>query len=152
MVLAALAIVWIVVLGSYAKDRLAGRRRDTVSSFRTQLSTLERTRPGYAPLHRSSAMTSGIRCETARCRRRNALFILAGLAGTSLVVALAAPVAVTVVLAVVCTLAFTGYVALLAQRQRIIAEQQTKVRRLDARRPVARPVRQRPTLVASARR
>ncbi len=152
MVLAVLAIVWAVVLGSYAKDRMASRRHDTVSSFRTQLSTLQRTQPGGVGRGpRAVPGTRGIPCETARCRRRNALFLLAGLAATSLLAVIVAPVAFTILFAVVCTGAFASYVGLLVQRQRIITEQRAKVRRLDARRrPAAAPAR-RTTLVASSR-
>lgn len=153
MVLAALAIVWAVVLGSYAKDRLASRRHDTVSSFRTQLSTLQRTQPGAT---RMSARTVGarnaIRCETARCRRRNALVLLAGLAVTSLVTVALVPAAFTVGFAVLCTGAFVGYVGLLVQRQRIITEQRAKVRVLHARRAPAPAAAHRPRMVASSRR
>lgn len=152
MVLAALVIVWAVVLGSYAKDRMASRRRDTVSSFRTQLSTLERTRPGFvgggAPLHLAR---QGLRCETARCRRRNALLVLAGLTLTSLLAVIVAPMVVTYLFVVVCVTALAGYVTLLVQRQRIITEQRMKVRRIGSGRPQPIDAR-RPVMVASSGR
>ena len=47
MVLAALAIVWAVVLGSYVKEKSTHRTGDSVSAFKNQLSTLQRTQPGY---------------------------------------------------------------------------------------------------------
>lgn len=153
MILAALAIVWIVVLGSYAKERLASRRRDTVSSFRSQLSTLQRTQPRYAPAPGGPArIRASIACETARCRRRNALVMVTALMGTSVAVAFVVPSAPTVMVAVVCTAAFVGFVGILAQRQRAIIERHTKVRELHSRRRAPRTVAQPPFVAASSRR
>ena len=143
MVLAALAIVWVVVLGSYARERMTDRRTDSVSAFHTQLSTLQRThhhgrsmrrsQPGRAMSPANAAnpvMRNGstMQAETARRRRKN---VLLGLATSAVITAVGAIVmtsVATILLAAVCVLAAAGYVALLVERQRVVAEQYAKVR------------------------
>ena len=157
MVLGVLAIVWIVVLGSYAKERMADRRTDSVSAFRSQISTLQRTNRGPQMAEGISHRVrpaSATACAVARRRRKNVLLALLTAALLTVVLALAAPGIVTIGLAIVTVTAFTGYVVLLVERQRLVAEQQSKVRPISAARPrqVVRqaPVR-RPALSASRR-
>lgn len=159
MVLGVLAIVWVVVLGSYAKERMADRRTDSVSAFHSQLSTLQRThagrrpaaqRAGVAPSRTLSA--ASMACAVARQRRKNVLIGLLTTALLTVMVAVAAPGFVTIAVAVLAVAAFSGYVLLLVERQRVITEQRTKVRSIHARpqtfnRPV--PAR-RPVLSASS--
>ncbi len=158
MVLGVLAIVWIIVLGSYAKERMADRRTDSVSAFRSQISTLQRTNcapssvAGGAPYRIRPA--SAMACAVARRRRKNVLLGLLTAALLTVVLALAAPGILTIGLATVAVAAFTGYVVLLVERQRLVTEQQAKVRPISTARPrpVARqaPVR-RPVLSATRR-
>ena len=144
MVLGLLAIVWVVVLGSYAKERMADRRTDSVSAFRSQLSTLQRTQTGtrssggrtVAGTHRVRS-ASAMACAVARQRRKNILVGLLTAALLSVLVALVAPGVVTIGLAMVCVASFTGYVILLVDRQRVVAEQQAKVRPISSARPRA---------------
>ncbi len=156
MVLGVLAVVWIVVIGSYAKERMADRRTDSVSAFRSQISTLQRTncgpQAGGAP-HRVRP-ASAMACAVARRRRKNVLLGLLTAALLTVVLALAAPGIVTIGLATLTVAAFTGYVVLLVERQRLLTEQQSKVRPISSARP--RPtVRQapvrRPALSATRR-
>lgn len=141
MVLGLLAIVWVAVLGSYAKERMADRRTDSVSAFRSQLSTLQRTQPGGASsgvrtgaaVHYSRS-ASAMACAVARQRRKNILVGLLTAALVSVLVALVAPGVVTIGLAMLCVASFTGYVILLVDRQRVVSEQHAKVRPISSAR------------------
>lgn len=141
MVLGALAIVWIIVLGSYARERMVDRRRDSVSAFRTQLSTLQRTQSGTNPFDRKNhfgaapmgarmGSASSMQAETARLRRQYILITLLSVALFSVILAVVVTTAITIALAVLAVLAFSGYVALLVERQRVVTEQRAKVRPL----------------------
>jgi len=137
VVLGVLAIVWIVVLGSYAKERMADRRTDSVSAFRSQISTLQRTHCGPQPVgtvHRARS-ASAMACAAARRRRKNVLLGLLTAALLTVVLALAAPGVVTIGLATLAVAAFTSYVVLLVDRQRLVTEQHVKVRSIASARP-----------------
>ena len=134
MVLAGLAIVWFVVIGSYVRERAASRTGDTVTAFQDQLTTLRRTQPGAfvdgawtAPrAHRSA--TSAWHSAAARRRRRDVLFGLVGAAVFTLFVALLTGSMLMIVVNIVFDLAAVAYVALLVNQQRIMTEQRDKVR------------------------
>lgn len=161
MVLTALAIVWVVVLGSYAKERFADHHRDSVSTFRTQLRTLQRTQRGPRDafgrpqgMPRSAGSMRGgsiggasiggaIDCELARRRRKAVLLGLLSFAVLAVMAVLVAASTVTLVLAVVAVGGLAGYVALLIDRQRVLTEQRAKVHQI-------RPVRRAPARVAPA--
>lgn len=150
MVLAALAIVWAVVLGSYVKEKSTHRTGDSVSAFKSQLSTLQRTQPGYPARGASGAAPTGSshwHSSAARRRRRDILFGLVAVAATTFLLAAVTGSTPLIVLSIVSALAAAAYVALLANQQRIVTEQRTKVRQL---RPVQQP--HRPTQSASAYR
>lgn len=161
MVLGVLAIVWIVVLGSYAKERMADRRTDSVSAFHSQLSTLQRTHagPGSRPSRRAVggmpvSSASAMACAVARRRRKNVLLGLLTAALLTVLGAVAAPGLVTIGLAMISVAAFSGYVLLLIERQRVVTEQHFKVRPISSARP--RPAMRQapagPTALSAARR
>lgn len=140
MVLAALAVMWVVVLGSYARERLADRRHDSVSAFHSQLSTLQRTQGRRSAMGRPSHSTHDVggnaramRCAAARRRRKNVLMGLLSAAVLMVLIAATTGGGIAITLAVLSVAAFTAYVALLVNRQRVITEQRTKVH------PIRRP-------------
>lgn len=167
MVLAVLTIVWVVVIGSYLKEKTSTKTGDTVSAFQDQLSTLQRTQPGghrvasrntrpaQSGTGRSSSRLSAppvSLSNEARMRRRNTLFALVTLAAITFVAALVTASVPIIVLNVVLDLAAAGFVVLLVNQQRIAQEQRVKVRRL---RPVQPQPAQhqfpRPTVAAGGR-
>ena len=156
MVLAALAIVWAVVLGSYVKEKSTQRTGDTVSAFKDQLSTLQRTQPGYPARAASGAVpvtSSRWHSSAARRRRRDILFGLVAVAATTFLLAAVTGSMSLIVLNILCDLAAAGYVALLVNQQRIVTEQRTKVRQIrpvqQTRRPAqSAPAYRRPQQVA----
>ncbi len=143
MVLAGLAIVWFVVIGSYVRERTASRTGDTVTAFQDQLTTLRRTQPGArvdsamhgAPAQRST--TSAWHSAAARRRRRDVLFGLVGAAVFTLFVALVTGSMLVIAVNILFDLAAVAYVALLVNQQRIMTEQRAKVRPIRTA-PVAR--------------
>lgn len=133
MVLAALAIVWAVVLGSYVREKSAHRTNDSVSAFKDQLSTLQRTQPGYLPRTAASGVrtTQARRASAAaRRRRRDVLFGLVGASVATFLFAAISGSMLWIALNVVCVLAAAAYVALLVNQQKIVTEQRTKVRQI----------------------
>ena len=167
MVLAVLTIVWVVVIGSYLKEKTSTKTGDTVSAFQDQLSTLQRTQPGghrVAPRNNRPAQTLPGRSPSrlaappvslsneARMRRRNTLFALVGLAAITFVTALVTASLPIIVVNIVLDLAAAAFIVLLVNQQRIAQEQRVKVRRL---RPVqALPAQHhfpRPTVAAGGR-
>lgn len=156
MVLGVLAIVWVVVLGSYARERLADRHRDSVSAFRSQLSTLQRTHPGHhsrvaspefgrAPAN-GLGTAPGIGCEVARQRRKTVMIVLLSVALLALLSVVTVGGVVAVMFALLSIAALVGYVALLVDRQRVIVEQRAKVR------PIRTPAHPPVTGVTTTRR
>jgi hypothetical protein len=147
VVLAALAIVWAVVLGSYVKEKSTHRTGDTVSAFKDQLSTLQRTQPGYPARAASGAVpasSSRWHSSAARRRRRDILFGLIAVAATTFLLAAVTGSMPLIVLNILCDLAAAGYVALLVNQQRIVTEQRTKVRQIRPVQPARRPAQSAP--------
>jgi hypothetical protein len=158
VVLGVLAIVWVVVLGSYARERMADRRTDSVSAFHSQLSTLQRTNAARDPLSRHGVggftQRTNAGSAVARQRRKNVLLGLLTAGLLTVLAAWAAPGIVTIGLAMICVAAFTGYVLLLVERQRVLTERRAKVRPIAAARPrpVMRQAAARQTVLSASRR
>jgi hypothetical protein len=150
-----LAVVWAVYLVSWARTRTEHRNVNSISTFSKHLSVLERTTPGrslattriagspapnrtgvslarpaFAPTAYRPTGSTAMTRRQARERRKN---VLVGLAGGVLVTlgltVLLGGAFLYLCLASVGLLA--GYVALLAQTQRVVAERQSKVRYLQ---------------------
>lgn len=144
-----LAVVWAAVLvPPFVRSRREGRPGSSVTSFRAQLSTLERATPGSSlrPVaeHRSG-QSSPLGSLDARRRRRDVLVGLLGASGFTLLLALVLGGVFTLVF--VLTAGATGsYVYALRQRHLRAMERTTKVRVLAPRSAVPAPV-----LVARAR-
>jgi len=156
-VLILLAIVWAIVLvPPLVRNRADLRPGSSVSSFRQDLAVIGRTSPtalrppslpGVAPAARlygpSSATLPGTPAgrSAARKRRRDVLFTLGGVAGFTLLLALAfgGPM---LLLHLLADLALGGYVYLLVQMRKLAEEQAVKVRYLAA------PPQSQPRLVA----
>jgi hypothetical protein len=140
LVLLILAVVWAVVLvPPWLRSRSEHRPADSISSFREQLSVLQRSGSTsgsiaprasraynvapveYAPLRPSSA--------EIRRRRRDVLFTLIAAAGLTfgLAVFIGGPV---ILLHLVVDVLLVTYVALLARAERMAAERRMKVRYL----------------------
>jgi len=138
-----LAGVWALVLvPPYFRNR-SERPADSISSFRQQLHTLERTRPGSRPItpraisslsmqpiamRTSTALPSG-RAE-ARRRRRDILFTLGGTVAITLLLAIVLGGAAVVLCQLVADALLGGYVFLLVQLRKTEAERGAKVRYL----------------------
>ena len=151
LLLGILAGVWAVVLvPPYLRNRNE-RVSDSISSFRQQLSTLERTRPGSRPitpravgpmtvqpiaLQAGSAMPIG-RSE-ARRRRRDILFTLGGAVLITLFLAVMLG-GVAILCQLVADALLGGYVYLLVQMRKTEAERQAKVRYLPSKADVSEP-------------
>jgi len=150
-----LAVVWAVYLVSWARSRTEHRSVNSISTFNKHLSVLERTAPGrgsaptriagspapargsvslarpaFAPTSMRSASGVAMSRQQARERRKNVLFALAGgaLVTLALTVLLGGPF---VYLFALSGLLLVGYIALLAQTQRVAVERQSKVRYLQ---------------------
>lgn len=138
MVLTILGIVWAVVIVSYLREKTATTTGDSVSAFRDQLTTLQRTQPGRdrvagrAQQSARPALATRAHSGEARRRRRDVLFTLVGVAGFTFIVALFNPTMPFILLNVVSVLAAVGFIALLVSQQRIATEQAAKVRPLRA--------------------
>ncbi len=143
VVLAGLAVMWAGVLGWEWVEHLregGGRRRDPITSFRSQLHTLGRTSgvraPARTPGHRSLSRASELGtvggamplngAEAARRRRDVASLLIAGSVITVLGwLTTRSVLALALALVVVGLTATYGY--LLLRRQRLIAERALKV-------------------------
>lgn len=139
LVLFILAVVWAVYLFSWVKTRTETRSVNSISSFNKHLSVLERTSPartaittgtidrpsslGRAPLMASGAPRNR---SSAKQRRRDVLFCLAGASLFSLLLAVAVG-GLFIVLFVLSAGLTAGYVALLARAQRLAMERRSKV-------------------------
>lgn len=153
LVLVILALVWTVVLSSWwLQGRSEGRPSDSITSFRHQLSVLERrtaetnavsgiVRPSFAdnytpqqsypvgPYAPSAFVGVSMTRADARRRRRDVLFTLLAGAGLTLFLALVLGGPVLFVHLFVDAL-LVGYVSMLVRSQRLAAERQLKVRYL----------------------
>ncbi len=166
MVLFILALIWAaVLLPPWLQNRSESRPADSITSFRNQLSVLERRagnlgpasatpRPVGAAAHRApahrasghSAMSPGMaggrtatmRRAEMRRRRRDVLFTLMAAAGLTLVlgVMLGGPV---LLLNLVIDVLLVSYLAMLVRVQRLAAERDMKVRFLPQRAHGAEP-------------
>lgn len=158
MVLFILALIWAaVLLPPWLQNRSESRPADSITSFRNQLSVLERragssgpssvaTRPAAigAPAHLSTthravgapamtaSRTAAMRRADARRRRRDVLFTLMAAAGLTLAlgVVLGGPV---LLLNLVIDVLLVSYIAMLVRIQRLAAERDMKVRFLPQR-------------------
>lgn len=159
LVLVILAAIWAaVLLPPYLQNRRETRPGDSIATFRSQLSVLERTTPGgrasslgrydsqydarvevprYAPVAsarpagaRSAPSPAAMRRAEARRRRRDVFLTLLGAVGVTFVLAIAMGGAVWM-LHLAVDLAFSGYVALLIKMQQESVEQDEKVRYLQ---------------------
>ena len=143
MVLVILAVVWAVYLVSWLRSRTETRNVNSISSFNRHLSVLERTGPGgsrgdfgsaraqvgLGPSSHNVVVRPRPALSPAKKRRKD---ILTGLMVATGTTALAAVVmgGVLRVAFVVSFVLLVSYVALLAQTQRRLQEQRTKVRYL----------------------
>jgi hypothetical protein len=145
LVLVILAVIWAaVLLPPFIQHRSESRPADSISTFRNQLSVLERramAAPGATPTRQARAVPAGApRLDRARLarleakkRRRDILVTLLAAAGLTLVLGLALPQ--VLLLHLVIDLLLVAYVALLVRQRRIVEERAMKVRYLRA--PVA---------------
>jgi hypothetical protein len=151
LVLVILAVIWAaVLLPPYLQNRRETRPGDSIATFRTQLSVLERTTPGgrsslarldvgryepprYVPTGdrrpRPTPSHTAMRRAEARRRRRDVFLTLVGAVGVTFVlaVALGGPVWY---LQLVVDLALVGYVGMLVSIQQQSVEKDDKVRYL----------------------
>ena len=152
IILALVAVGWVLYLGFWLKDRMGTRQADSVHSFRSQLTTLERrvgpgrrntalpfggsgmaSVPAHLRTRRVPARVSAQQA-AARKRRRDVFLTLAGLFVFSLLMLAVSPGVLTGGLAFVLAVALAGYVFLLVQAERLAAERRTKVTYLEPRR------------------
>lgn len=162
LVLVILAAIWAAVLvPPYLQNRRETRPGDSIATFRSQLSVLERTTPGgragtVTPLEvarreplgasaapRSRPSAGAMRRAEARRRRRDVFLTLLGAVGVTFVLALALGGAVWM-LHLLVDVVFGAYVLLLVSLQQQSTERAQKVRYLPpAPAPaVARPDQQ----------
>lgn len=162
LVLVILAVIWAaVLLPPFLQNRSESRPADSISTFRNQLTVLERRSTGslgptrttapagiYPSAYRGAVMggVGGVdRARLARMaakkRRRDILVTLLAAAGVTLLLGLV--LRQVLVLHVLIDLVLAGYVALLVQRRKLAEERAMKVRYMsDAqarRRAAARP-------------
>ena len=157
LVLVILAAIWAaVLLPPYLQNRRETRPGDSIATFRTQLSVLERTTPGgraraaspyatdrrevprysstpgfsAAAVRRPSVQASMTRSEVRR-RRRDVFLTLLGAVGVTFVLAVAMGGTVWM-LHLAVDAAFAGYVGLLVKLQQDTVEKDEKVRYMPA--------------------
>lgn len=134
LVLVILAVMWLVVLlPPFLRSVRDGRPSDSVTSFRRQLTVLERTAPGSpvsrAPLGNPAPVSTRARLSyerrRAQERRRNLLFGLVGASAVFTLLGLVTGARLLLGLGGVSLLLLAGYVWLLlqwqAQRRRFTA-------------------------------
>lgn len=150
LVLVILAAIWAaVLLPPYLQNRRETRPGDSIATFRTQLSVLERTTPGgrarsagpdrrevprysstpgYSapPVRRAPAPVAMSKSEVRR-RRRDVFLTLLGAVGVTFVLAIAMGGSVWM-LHLAVDVAFAGYVGLLVKLQQDTVEKDEKVR------------------------
>jgi len=152
LVLVILAVIWAAVLvPPYLQNRSDSRPADSISTFRNQLSVLERRAGAVVPSHAAplrQAQVPAIQLDRSRIaraemrrRRRDILVTLLAAAGLTLVIGLVmTPV---LLLHLVIDAMLGGYVALLVRQRRLAEERASKVRYLGPapapRRAMAEP-------------
>jgi hypothetical protein len=150
LVLVILAVIWAAVLvPPYLQNRSESRPADSISTFRNQLSVLERRasmvqpspdvrRVGASPMAVNripSAQRARLARMEAKKRRRDILVTLLAAAGLTLAIGLVLPQVLLLHLVIDALLA--AYVALLVRQRKVAEERAMKVRYLStARRPV----------------
>lgn len=152
LVLLILAAIWAAVLvPPYLQNRRETRPGDSIATFRSQLSVLERTTPGArvsnlthldvgrvaVPARRPAPSAAAMRRAEARRRRRDVFLTLLGAVGVTFVLALALGGWVWMLHLAVDVL-FGAYVLLLISLQQRTMEREHKVRYLQPVRPIAR--------------
>lgn len=145
LVVVILAVIWAAVLvPPYLQNRRESRPADSISTFRNQLSVLERRASSVQPgvLAQPGRVVSPVRSPArvarmeAKKRRRDILVTLLAAAGLTLLLGLLAPS--VLLLHLVIDVLLAAYVALLVRQKRIVEERAMKVRYLSsARRPAA---------------
>lgn len=145
LVLVILAVIWAaVLLPPYLQNRSESRPADSISTFRNQLSVLERrstmVTPGAAvPRTRTPRPVQLDRARMARAeakkRRRDILVTLLAAAGLTLAITLVLPV--VAVLHLLIDVLVVAYVGLLLRQKRIAEEKAMKVRYLAPARPAS---------------
>jgi hypothetical protein len=147
LVLVILAVIWAaVLLPPFLQNRSESRPADSISTFRSQLSVLERHSVGagrapetvrpvspsatFAGVPRGSVDRARLARMAAKKRRRDILVTLLASAGITLVLTLVLPQVLFFHLAIDVLLA--GYVFLLVQRRKLAEERASKVRYLAA--------------------
>ena len=159
LVLVILAAIWAAVLvPPYLQNRRETRPGDSIATFRSQLSVLERTTPGgrasnvgpprrgpprpgpAPPVRRPAAPCRRRRMRRAevRRRRRDVFLTLLGAVGVTFVLALALGGAVWM-LHLLVDVAFGATSLLLISLQQQTVERDEKVRYIQPPRPVERP-------------
>jgi len=153
LVIVILAVIWAaVLLPPYLQNRSESRPADSISTFRNQLSVLERratlASPGQ-PLGPANvrSISRPVQLERARLaraeakkRRRDILITLMAAGGLTLVLSLVLPQVLLLHLLIDALLG--AYIALLVRQRRAVEERSMKVRYLsNARRPAPVPTR-----------
>lgn len=143
LVLVILAVIWAaVLLPPYLQNRSESRPADSISTFRNQLSVLERratmVAPGAAqPRSRAPRPVQVDRARMARAeakkRRRDILVTLLAAAGLTLAISLVLPA--VLVLHLLIDVLVVAYVGLLLRQKRVAEEKAMKVRYLAPARP-----------------
>lgn len=152
LVLVILAVIWAaVLLPPYLQNRSESRPADSISTFRNQLSVLERRatmavpghlsagpRPATAPIRPAEAIRplqvdrARLARADAKRRRRDILLTLVAAAGLTLV--LGVVLRQVLVLHLLIDVLLGAYVALLVRQRRIAEERSMKVRYLTSAR------------------
>jgi hypothetical protein len=152
LVLVILAVIWAaVLLPPYLQNRSESRPADSISTFRNQLSVLERRSamlgpavPGEigtmrpAPIRSAQLHRARLARAEAKKRRRDILVTLLAAAGLTLVLGLVLPQVLLLHLLIDALLG--AYVALLVRQRRMAEERAMKVRYLSSARRPARAV------------
>lgn len=140
-----LAVVWAAVLvPPFVRSRRDGRPGSSVTSFRAQLSTLERATPGsslrpVSEQHRSASVVAGLGSIDARRRRRDVLVGLLGATGVLFLLTMTVG-GIFTLLFVLSAAALGSYVYALRQRHLRAMERVSKVRVLAPRSAIPAPI------------
>ena len=160
LVLGILAAIWAaVLLPPYLQNRRETRPGDSIATFRSQLSVLERTTPGgsrsslarldvgryeppaYVPPpsrrtgHRAAPSQVAMRRAEVRRRRRDVFLTLLGAVVVTFVLAVLLGGSFVWTLQVIVDAAFAAYVAMLIMIQQQAMDREQKVRYLDVDAP-----------------
>lgn len=155
LVLVILAVIWAaVLLPPFIQNRTESRPADSISTFRNQLSVLERRSTAvipnqgrgparspqaatFAPVRTRQLDRARLARLEAKKRRRDILVTLLAAAGLTLVLSFVLPQVLLLHLLIDALLG--AYVALLVRQRRIAEERAAKVRYLGAARPAPVP-------------